>query len=386
MTETIDLLCDLIRIQSVNPNLHSQGSGESAIADFIANWFQQAGFEVHRLEEVKGRPSVVAVARGTKPNRSLMLNGHMDTVGLNPFQGDPLVPWIDGKRLVGRGAFDMKSGLAAMMVAARKLKRSELFGDLYVSCVSDEEHGSLGTEEVLRHFRTDAAIVTEPTALQLTVAHKGFAWFELLVHGKSAHGSRPDLGVDAIVKAGKFLAALERYQQRLTSIPPHPLLGHASVHASLITGGQEWSSYPEWCRLSIERRTLPGESIDSILIELREILSGIQQSDPLFRFELLCKLVREPLEIDTQEELVRIASAQLQSKLGCPAVLRGETFWTDAALFHASGIPAFLLGVVGGGAHSAYEYVDIESVDVLMDLLYNIAKDYLGVKSQRPDR
>ena len=263
--DPIELLKRLVAINSVNPDLVPGGAGEKAIGDFCGAWLAERGFEVHRLEEHPGRPSIVGVAKGSGGGRSLMFNGHYDTVTLAGYDGDPLDPRIDADgKLYGRGSFDMKGGVAAMMVAAARAKAKNVRGDILVACVADEEYASFGTEEVARHFRADAAIVTEPSHLELTVAHKGFAWFEVIVEGRAAHGSRPDLGIDAIAKAGKFLVALEGYDKRMRANPTHAILKSGSVHASMIDGGAEWSSYPARCRISLERRTIPGETPRSV--------------------------------------------------------------------------------------------------------------------------
>src|SRR5579863_6005364 len=219
LSDVVDLLARLVAINSVNPDLVPGAAGEAAIADFCAAWLADRGFEVHRLEERAGRPSIVGIARGTGGGRSLMFNGHVDTVTLAGYAGDPLKPARRDGKLFGRGAFDMKSGVAAMMVAAARAKAAGPAGDIIVACVADEEHASFGTEEVVARFHADAAIVTEPSHLELTIAHKGFAWYEVAVRGRAAHGSRPELGVDAIAKAGRCLTALEEWDRRLRANP-----------------------------------------------------------------------------------------------------------------------------------------------------------------------
>ncbi|MCX5215385.1 M20/M25/M40 family metallo-hydrolase [Kitasatospora sp. NBC_00240] len=207
------LLARLISIDSVNPDLVPGGAGETVIADFCGEWLTARGFELHSLEKRPGRPSLVAIARGTGGGRSLMLNGHLDTVSLAGYDGNPLDPQTRDGRMYGRGTFDMKGGIAAMMVAAaRATAHGSLRGDVMLACVADEEHGSSGTEEVLESFTADAAIVTEPSHLEVTLAHKGFAWFDVEIEGRAAHGSRPELGLDAIAKAGHFLVALEELE------------------------------------------------------------------------------------------------------------------------------------------------------------------------------
>ncbi|HUZ65665.1 MAG TPA: M20/M25/M40 family metallo-hydrolase [Acetobacteraceae bacterium] len=376
--DATDLLAQLVAIPSVNPDLVPGANGEAAIADFCAAWLGARGFEVHRLEDQPGRPSIVGIARGAGGGRSLMLNGHYDTVTLAGYGGDPLAAERRGGKLFGRGSFDMKSGVAAMMVAADRARRSGLRGDLLVACVADEEHASFGTEEVVARFRTDAAIVTEPSHLQLTIAHKGFAWFDVAVHGRAAHGSRPELGVDAIAKAGRFLVELEAWDARLRANPSHPRLGSGSVHASLIRGGQELSSYPAECRIGLERRTVPGETGETVAAELRAILDRLAAEDPAFRATLLPGLVRPPFEVAEDAPVVQALRGAATRRLGQAPALRGEPFWTDCAILAGAGIPAVMFGADGGGAHSAEEWADEASVAALADILCETAKDFCG--------
>ncbi len=382
MPDATDLLAQLVSIPSVNPDLVPGASGEAAIAAFCATWLAEHGFEVHRLEARVGRPSIVGIAHGSGGGRSLMLNGHLDTVTVAGYEGDPHSAERRDGRLYGRGALDMKSGVAAMMVAAARAKQAGLAGDLLVACVADEEHASFGTEEVVARFRADAAIVTEPTELQLTVAHKGFAWFEVVVQGRAAHGSMPELGVDAIAKAGRFLVALEEYGRRLRAKPTHKRLGGGSVHASLIRGGQELSSYPAECRISLERRTLPGETGETVAAELSAILDAIAAEDPDFRAELRPGLARGPFEVAEDAPVVQAVRRAAAARLGRVPELRGEPFWTDCAIFAEAGIPAVMFGADGGGAHAAEEWADEASVEALADILLDTSVAFCG----RPDR
>src|SRR3954470_527834 len=197
----------LVAIASVNPSLVSGGAGEEEIVQFIARWAADAGLEARVLEETPGRPSVLVRAAGRGDGRTLLLCGHVDTVGIEGMTA-PHEPRVEGDRLYGRGAYDMKAGVAAALVACREAASLGLAGDVVVAAVADEEHSSLGVQEVLRHVTADVAIVTEPTELELVVAHKGFVWAEIEVAGRAAHGSRPHLGVDAIVKSGRLLTEL----------------------------------------------------------------------------------------------------------------------------------------------------------------------------------
>lgn len=374
--DPISLLRDLVAIESVNPDLVAGGKGEATIGDFCARWFAANGLEVHRLEKRPGRPSIVGIARGSGGGKSLMFNGHYDTVTLAGYAGNPLDATIRDGKLYGRGSFDMKGGVAAMMIAALRAKASNLAGDILVACVADEEYASTGTQEVVEHFRADAAIVTEPSHLELTLAHRGFIWFDVIVTGRAAHGSRPELGIDAITKAGKFLVALEAYGENLRAKPRHPLLHSGSVHASLIKGGEELSSYPAECRISLERRTIPGETTQTVQAELQELINTIAAQDHDFTARIEPGLERSPFEISQASPIVQLIDTIATQKLRRKPHLRGEPFWTDCALLQAAGIPCLMFGADGGGAHAATEWVTLESLDSLTDILTQAAIEW----------
>jgi acetylornithine deacetylase len=376
LSDVIDLLAQLVAINSVNPDLVPGAAGEAAIADFCAAWLAEQGLEIHRLETRPGRPSIVAIARGTGGGRSLIFNGHIDTVTLAGYAGDPLKPLRRDGKLYGRGAFDMKSGVAAMMVAAAEARKAKLAGDVLVACVADEEHASFGSEEVAARFRADAAIVTEPSHLELTVAHKGFVWYEIVVRGRAAHGSRPELGVDAIAKTGKFLTAIEDWDRRLRAHPSHARLGSGSVHASLIQGGQEWSSYPAECRIKLERRPVPGETSATFATELHAILAEIAANDPAFHAEAIAGLERPPFEAAEDAPIVLALQKAATARLGRAPAWRGEPFWTDCAILAGAGIPCVMFGADGGGAHAAEEWAEEGSVEALAKILFETARDF----------
>ncbi|SDR36947.1 acetylornithine deacetylase [Rhizobiales bacterium GAS191] len=378
MMSATELLKELVSINSVNPDLVPGAAGEREIADFCANWFAERGFEVHRLEAHKGRPSVVGIAKGRGGGRSLMFNGHIDTVTLSGYDGDPLRPRIEDGKLFGRGSFDMKSGVAAMMIAAERAAKHNLAGDILVACVADEEYASLGSAEVARHFKADGAIVTEPSHLELTLAHKGFVWFDVIVEGRAAHGSRPELGIDAIAKAGHFLVALEAYGRKLLAAPGHKILRTGSVHASIIKGGEELSSYPAQCRISIERRTIPGETGATVEAELRGLLDSIAQDVPDFRYRLERGLERVPFEAKADEPIVATLRKYATEALGRPPQIRGEPFWTDCAILKEAGIPCLLFGADGAGAHAATEWATTDSVETLARVLERTAIEFCG--------
>jgi acetylornithine deacetylase len=370
-SDLTSLLSSLVAVDSVNPSLVAGGAGEEEIATLIEGWARDAGLEAERLEESPGRPSVLVRARGTGGGRALLLCGHIDTVNVEGMTA-PHTPRIDGDRLYGRGAYDMKAGVAAALMAAREVSRLGLAGDVMVAAVADEEHASLGINEALRRVSADAAVVTEPTELEVVVAHKGFVWSEIEVAGRSAHGSRPHLGVDAILKMGAVLGELERLDRSLAE-RTHPLVGRASVHASVIEGGVELSSYPAQCKLGLERRTLPGETGEQIEAELESRLRRCREADPEFEAFHRILLVREPFEIDQNDQLVTLVAQAAAEVLGEPAVIAGAGYWADSAFIAAAGIPTVLFGPGGEGAHSSEEWVSLSDTEAVARTLVGLA-------------
>jgi len=357
------LVAELVALDSVNPALVPGGAGEGAIAAFAAGWCRDAGLEAEVVDDPPGRPSVLARARGRGGGRSLLFCGHLDTVGVAGM-AEPHVPRVRGGRLHGRGAVDMKGGVAAALLAAREAARRGLAGDVLVAAVADEEHASLGVQALLaRGACADAAVVCEPTGLEVCVAHKGFAWLEVEATGRAAHGSRPDLGVDAIVQLGPVLEGVRELAASLGAQAGHPLLGPGSVHASLVAGGQELSSYPEHARLQLERRTVPGEDRDRVQGELDALLARARAAAaPGARLEGRITLVREPFEVDPEAEVVVALRRRAAAVLGRAPALVGHAAWMDAAFLAAAGIPTVVFGPAGEGLHATDEWVDLDSV------------------------
>jgi acetylornithine deacetylase len=364
--ELIELVSKLVSIDSVNPSLVPGGAGEADIAAFIADWSRAAGLEPELLEETAGRPSVLVRARGSGGGKTLLLCGHIDTVNVEGMS-DPHAPRVEGDRLFGRGGYDMKAGVAAALVACREAAGLGLAGDVVVAAVADEEHASLGVQETLRAVSADAAVVTEPTELEVAIAHKGFVWAEIEVTGRAAHGSRPQLGVDAIVKAGAILTALGELDRALGE-REHPLVGRGSVHASVISGGVEMSSYPERCVIGLERRTIPGETAANVEAELDALLERCRAADPELVVHKRMGLVREPFEVDPDAHIVRAVAAAAG---GSEPV--GVSFWADSAFISAAGIPTVLYGPSGEGAHAQVEWVSIEDTVKVARALVEVA-------------
>jgi acetylornithine deacetylase len=361
--ELLDLLQELIRIESVNPTLASDGSGEARIAKFIHSYLQKMGLETKKQEIAPNRVNVIGILRGSGGGKSLILNGHMDTVSLLGMEIDPLKAEYVDERVYGRGAIDMKSGLAAMIMAVKYLLQHQikLAGDVILTFVADEEYASIGTEAIIKEYSADAAIVCEPTDLELVIAHKGFAWIKVDVLGKAAHGSLPSEGIDAIVKAGKFLAKLDQYESELAK-KNHPLLGSPSIHASLINGGVELSTYPDHCKIELERRTIPGENQETVFEEMKSIINAVQSEDDQFNATFDVFFYRPALEGPKDSAIVKTVEKTRSKFLKRQTTFQGMSGWLDSALLAAAGIPTVIFGPSGAGAHGAVEYVELTSV------------------------
>ncbi len=376
MDPVIKLLRDMVAINSVNPTLVPGAPGEREIADAIAAEMRRIGLDVSVEDAGGGRPNVIGVLDGRASGRSLMFCGHTDTVGVAGM-ADPFTPFERDGRLYGRGAQDMKGGVAAMIDAARVIaERGGLAaGRLIVAAVVDEEHSSIGADALVKTWRADGAVVTEPTDLAIAIGHKGFAWVEVDVFGKAAHGSRPAEGVDAILRLGRVLARLETLDRDLQSRPPHPLMGTGSLHGSFVTGGRELSSYPDLATLQIERRTLPGELESAALAEVQDIVDTLTREDPTFRASARTMFSRPAYEVTTDHGLPQLLAEAVTAVGGTPRLV-GASFWADSAVLGHAGTPAILFGPGGAGLHSTEEYVNVADVLMCRDALVALAERF----------
>jgi acetylornithine deacetylase len=309
-----------------------------------------------------------------------MLYGHIDTVGVEGMQ-DPWSGSIEAGRLYGRGAYDMKCGVAACLAALEALRRTptRLRGDVVVCAVADEETESLGMSDLLQVVHTDAAIVTEPTELAVFVAHKGFCWLEVETLGRAAHGSRFQDGIDANLRMGRVLAELEGLERRLRSGRPHPLLGPPSLHAAVLRGGTGLSTYAANCVLQIERRTLPGETPEAILAEVQAVLDKLRAADPSFEARARLLLARPSLEGSAESAIARAVISSARRQLHREPEVSGAAYWMDAALLAEAGIETVVIGPSGAGAHAAVEWVDLESVYAVAAILADTAAEYCRI-------
>jgi len=361
----IDILRDLIAIDSVNSSLVSGGAGEGEIAQYIATKLRAMRIDAVIEEAAPGRPNVIAVIEGRSQGPSLMLCGHSDTVGVEGMSA-PFDPVERDGRMYGRGAQDMKGGLAAILGAAETLAKDGLrAGSVIIAIVADEEFASIGAEALVREWSADAAVVAEPTDLMIGIGHKGFEWVEVIAGGVAAHGSRAEDGVDAIAHMGRVLARLERLDQSFHA-RPHPLLGRPSLHASLIHGGRELSTYPDRCTLQLERRTVEGEPPGVSLAEAEAILEELRAEDPKFRATARLMFTRSPYVTPEDHPLPRLLADAPRAAM---------SFWTDAAILGAAGISSVVFGPGGAGLHGIDEYVRIDEVLACRDALVRLANE-----------
>ncbi|KAL4914864.1 tryptophan synthase beta subunit-like PLP-dependent enzyme [Aspergillus aurantiobrunneus] len=380
--DAVGLTSMLTKINSSNPTLSvADGVGETQICDYLQAWFAHRRIESHRVEPVPGQPSVVGVLKGTGGGKSLMFNGHIDTVTLASYETDALSGMVDtrnGQQVVlGRGSLDMKGGLATALAAMASMKASchPLRGDVIVAAVSDEEDASQGTRDILAAgWRADAAVVPEPTTEVIAHAHKGFVWVEVDILGVAAHGSNHVDGVDAILHAGWFLRSLEAYSQKL---PVDDVLGPATLHCGLIQGGEEASSYPAKCTITVEFRTIPGQTEESIVHDIRLLLDDTQNEKPGFRFaEPRATLSRPAHKINSDHPLIGAVAECAAAERGSWPAVQSVPFWCDAALLSEAGIPAVVFGLSGHGLHGKEEWVEVESLRRLQGTFTKLAREF----------
>lgn len=377
---TTRYLSEMVAIDSVNPDLVPGGAGEGAVAQWLLRTCAALGLDVETQDTAPGRPNVIATWKGSGGGKSLLLTGHTDVVGTENMEIAPFSPEIREGRLYGRGSFDMKGGLAAILSAVAALKTGgfQPAGDIILGFVTDEEYASIGTAALIEKVKADAAILTEPTDLQIGLAHRGFAWITITVEGYAMHGSAFMIGVDAIRKMRHVLNSIDKMETERFPERTHPLLLRPSVHASLIEGGLGWSTYPDRCTLRIEHRLLPDESGADMVRLWEDELAKIREIDPEFRAHVQLELERPGLEVDPDAPIVRALTAAYRQLMGEAPVYYGSLAWLDSALLARAGIPTVILGPGGEGAHAAVEYVDLDSVFKCAALIARTAADWTG--------
>jgi len=374
--DAVALARALIQIDSRNPTLAPESPGEGACARALAGVLENWGFSVE-IDEIAPNRSNVVARLGPSDAPALMLNGHLDVVGVEGMVHPPFAADVRDNRIYGRGSADMKGGVAAMCAAAVLGYSPKAKRQILITAVVDEEYESLGMRALLASgVRADAAIITEPTRLAICPAHRGFVWFEVGFTGRAAHGSRYDIGIDAIMHAGLFLTELDELEKKRDAGPLHRLLGRGSLHASTIQGGVGLTTYPEKCDLRVERRTLPGESPEMAMAEITDAVARVRSKRPDLDARVTFIKAQLPSDVPGDSPIVMRLRTALERE-GMPVKIEGLSAWTDAALLNEAGIPAICFGPGDIAlAHAAEEFVSVDEIERATRVLTRVVSDW----------
>jgi acetylornithine deacetylase len=367
----LELLARLVAIESVNPS-YPGGSGEGAIARFVADWAAAAGLETRVSDVFPGRPNVWIRLPGRDPERRVLLEAHLDTVSVEGMTIPPFEPRIEGGRLFGRGSCDTKGGLAAMMEALRSLRAEGTVPpcDVWLAAVADEEYGFRGVVRFLEEWEgplPEAALVAEPTTLRLVTVNKGVVRWRVRTRGRAAHSSKPHLGSNAITAMARVVLALEADAARLGA-RSHPRVGPATLNVGTIRGGEQVNLVPDTCVIEIDRRLLPGETAAAALAECQAVLDQLRAVHPEVDAEMEAPWL-EDAAMETPEDaaVVRVART-VAGSLGLSAEPVGVPFGCDATKLHRAGIPSLVFGPGNiDRAHAADEFVETEEVEKALE-------------------
>ncbi|MEO5814212.1 MAG: ArgE/DapE family deacylase [Gemmatimonadaceae bacterium] len=365
----------LVKIDSRNPTLTSGAPGERECAVFLRDVLHDWGFRTELQDAAVGRPNLIARIGTPRGGRSLMFNGHLDVVGTDGMTHAPFAAEERDGKLYGRGSADMKGGIAAMCAGAWRAAQTAIRGEIILAAVADEEYDSAGTRALVRSgIRADGAIIGEPTSLAIMPAHRGFVWLEVTIAGRAAHGSRWEIGVDAIRHAGLLLAELDRIDAEDLPLFTHPLLGRGSLHASFVSGGIGMSTYPDRCVLTLERRTIPGKSRASDFVEeVEAACERIRARRDTFVADIRVVLMQGPSDVDVNAPIVHELRHAMEEH-GEAGGIEGMSAWTDAALLNEAGIPTVLFGPGDISlAHAAEEYIALDEIDRASDVFGSLA-------------
>lgn len=371
----VSLLTDLVAINSINRTL-SDGPGEQEIAEYCTRNLTNLQLDTEVQEVGPNQCNVVAVVPGEDRRRSVLLNAHLDTVGVDGMD-EPFTLRRKADRLFGRGTYDMKGSIAIMILLAEYFTGHRPPLDVLFTLVSDEEDKSTGMEYLVEKWlpRTPpapvGAIFLEPTEEDIGVCHKGFTWYELTVTGKAAHGSRPEQGIDAILPLRSAMDELNTIQQTLHGGTPDPMLGRPAIHSSIVRGGSELSVIPGRSCFQWERRTLPDESPALFAGELDRIIEAVKKHPGGHTVEGREFFVRPPYRTPKDAEILR----RLEN-VAPQARQIGLSFWADSALAGAMGIPSILFGPKGHGAHAIDEWVSLKSLVNVYEILKKLVIDF----------
>ena len=364
-TELVSLLRDLVSIPSVN-TAYQANLSERELGRYVQDFFARLGLSCVTQEVFPGRENVIARLDGSRPDRTLLFEAHMDTVSVTGMTIDPFNPKIEGDRLYGRGSCDTKAGLAAMMHALKTIAQGHMTprATILLAATIDEEHAFRGVTRLVESgLRANGAIVSEPTQLQIVVAHKGCVRWKIRTCGRAAHSYKVHLGINAITKMAKALGAFEKRLGAAYAGRLHPLLGVPTFNVGLIEGGIQLNTVPDSCTIQVDRRLLSGETHEAVYSEFQEVLADLEREDPEFLAVMEPPLLESlPLETPGGDSIVTVAREACSHVLG-DARLVGVPYGTDASRLSRAGIPSIVLGPGSiDQAHTAAEYVEIEQV------------------------
>ena len=360
----LQTLASLIRINSVNP-AYDGGPGEREVATWIRNFFTQRGVETWEQEVFPGRSNVIARLPGRNAGQRVILEAHMDTVSTLGMTIPPFEPRIEKGKMFGRGSCDTKAGLAAMMHAMASLHEEGLQPpcEVWLAAVVDEEYSYRGVVKLCEGLTGQAALVAEPTGMRAVIASKGVVRWRIVVRGRAAHSSKPHLGVNAINHMARVILALEEDHRRLAQ-HEHPLLGPATLNVGRIQGGVQVNFVPDHCAIEIDRRLLPGETVEGVLAHYQTILHQLMASDPSMQILMESPMLTDrPLETAATAPPAQLASLLL-SEMGLDGALCGVPFGSDASKLSNQGIPSLVIGPGNiDQAHASVEYVEVAEVE-----------------------
>jgi acetylornithine deacetylase/succinyl-diaminopimelate desuccinylase family protein len=382
--ELADLTIQLVQTPTENPPGNEKGA-----AQLLKPILSKMGFKIKIVLSPKGRWNLLAEKRWGRGGRRLIFNGHLDVVpagNLSQWRYPPFQGKLSRGRIYGRGSSDMKSGIASFIHALSTIERSNIRlhrGAVILHLVSDEEsHGHQGMGFLTQRggIQGDAALVGEPTDLQPVIAQKGALWLRILTIGKSAHGSRPHLGVNAVEKMMKLI-------DRISSVPlekEHPLLRKPTLSIGTIQGGTKVNVVPDGCAIEVDRRMLPGEKREEVLAEIRKILDSLRSQDRFFQYRMEEIDFAEPSEVDPEEEIVKMGVAAIQNVMGKKPMLRGFSGFTDSRFYiNQRHIPTLIFGPGGvDQSHTTDESVEVDALVYAAHIYATILMDYLSKKDE----
>jgi succinyl-diaminopimelate desuccinylase len=376
--ELVRLTAESLRINTVNPP-----GNERPLAEFFAEKMEELGLDVYLRPIGENRANVVGILRGNGKKKALLYNGHLDTVppGDVRWEHDPFSGAIVGNRIYGRGASDMKSGLAAMIIAAAALKRAnvELAGDLVIAGTAGEEVDSVGAKALLGDEKLPAIgaiLIGEPSGNELYIAEKGALWLRVVALGKTAHGSMPDTGVNAILHMKEFMDQLCSYEFKFQN---HPLLGAPTMNIGTIRGGIKTNVVPDSCEITIDIRTVPGMSHSAIIEDFKAIIEKLKENIPELNMTIEVENDRPPVGTDKDHEFVKLAIKVGEGVFKKALVPKGVNYYTDGAVFVPEmNLPFLILGPGEAGlAHQPNEYVEIDKLLKAAEFYAAFAVEYL---------